>query len=142
MPRKTPETVVRQDGRVQKSRPERIREIQKLVEQGHRAAQIAKALGVGEQQIRNIARAEGIVLPDAFISKTLRLDSKRILTETINGVDAYVSGLSMLDDVGLPELETQEQNDLMQALSRSINGLKKLRTKMEKQYAGSSATAA
>lgn len=142
MARRTPSEVVTTEGKVKKSREERVREIQNLAAQGNRAGQIATELGIGEERVRELARSASITLPDAAIGRVLRPDSKRILTETVNGVDAYVSGLSMLDDVGLPELDMQEQNDLMQALSRSINGLKKLRAKMEKQYAGSNATAA
>lgn len=142
MERTYPREVVQADGTVKKPRAERVKEIRRHAEAGMRAAQIATELGIGEQQVRKIAQQEQIQLPDEAIGRRARLDPERILTETINGIDAYVSGLSMLDGVGLPPLATSDRNDLMQALSRSINGLKKLRTKMEKAYARSDATAA
>lgn len=141
MPRHIP-TIVQSDGKVKKPRAERVKEIETRAECGMRAAQIAADIGIDEKTVRLIANAENIVLPDAAIGGRARLDITRILTETINGVDAYVSGLSMLDDAQLPELTVADRSDLMQALARSINGLKKLRTKMERAYAGHDASAA
>jgi hypothetical protein len=141
MPRRIP-TVVQVDGIVKKPRAERIKEITKRAEQGMRAEQISSEIGVRADYVRQVAKDEGIAIPDDVIGGTRRLNAKRILTETVNGVDAYVSGLSMLDGVDLPDLPSSERGDLMQALSRSINGLKKLRTKMEKFYAGHDASAA
>lgn len=133
-------TVTQMNGVTKKPRAERVKEIVKRVDQGMRAAQIADDIGLDEQQVRKIAKQEGIVLPDAAIGKRARIDIARVLTETISGVDAYVSGLSILDEIDLPQLP--ESAELMQALARSINGLKKLRTKMEKAYARHDATAA
>jgi hypothetical protein len=141
MPKHVP-TVVTESGQVRKSRADRVKEITSRAQQGMNAAQIAADIGIGEQNIRQIANEEGIQLPDFTIGKVRRLDAKRILTETISGVDAYMSSLSMLDDVDLPRLSAAEISDLTQALSRSINGLRKLRTRMEKAYAGHDATAA
>lgn len=141
MPRHVP-TVVKENGRTAKPRIERVKEITKLAESGHRAAQIAEKTGLDEKTVRKIAGEAEIPLPDAAIGKVRKLDAKRILTETINGVDAYVSGLSMLDEIELPSLSDSEKQELMQALSRSINGLRKLRSRMESQYARSNATAA
>lgn len=141
MPRHQP-TYVQSDGVLRKPRIERVKEITKRAEQGMRASQIADDIGIDERTVRLIANEESIALPDFTIGKVRRLDVSRILTETIQGVDAYVSGLSMLDGVELPALSTAERGDLMQALSRSINGLKKLRNKMEKVYAGHDASAA
>jgi hypothetical protein len=130
------------EGSTKKPRTERVDEIRKRAEDGMRASQIATDLGIGESQVRRIAKDEGIALPDAAIGKRARLDATRILTESINGVDAYVSGLSMLEEMEMPELPAQEAGDLLQALARSINGLRKLRTRMEKEYGGCNATAA
>lgn len=133
---------ITETGQVRKPRSERVREIADRAEQGMNAAQIAADIGLSEESVRAIASSEGVALADFAIGKVRRPDAVRILTETINGVDAYVSGLSMLDGADLPPLATNDRNDLMQALSRSINGLKKLRNKMEKAYARSDATAA
>lgn len=141
MPRHQP-IYEQSDGSVRKPRAERVKEIEKRAEQGMRASQIADDIGIDERTVRTIANEENILLPDKAIGKVRKLDVVRILTETVHGVDAYVSGLSMLDGVNLPDLPARERAELMQALSRSINGLKKLRTKMEKAYAGNDATAA
>lgn len=141
MPRHVP-TVVQSNGRVNKPRADRVKEIIKLAEDGMRASQIGAKIGITDNYVRKVARQAGITLIDDTIGGMMRLNPLRILTETINGVDAYVSGLSMLDDAELPELPVTESSDLMQALARSINGLKKLRTKMERAYAGHDASAA
>lgn len=140
--RRQPEVVVQKDGIVKKARGERAKEIARLAADGHRAAQIAERINLDEERVRKIAKDEGIALPDVAIGRTKKLDAKRILEETITGVDAYVSGLSMLDEVELPALDRQQIADLMQGLSRSINGLRKLRTRMEKAYAGPHTSAA
>lgn len=143
VPKHQPEVVVLKDGRTKKTRDKRVAEIAALAQKGNRAAQIAETLSLSEQQVRRLAKVGGVALPDVAIGRTRHLDAKRVLTETINGVDAYVSGLSMLDGAALPELSTAERTDLLQALSRSINGLRKLRTKLtEDVYAGSDSTAA
>lgn len=141
MPRHVP-TVVTTKGAVRKPVAQRAKEIATLAGSGHRAAQIAKKAGISEQQVRKIAQEKAIKLPDETIGRTRRIDAKRVLTETINGVDAYVSGLTMLEEVELPALSATEQRELTEALLRSINGLRKLRVRMEKTYARSQSSAA
>lgn len=141
MPRHVP-TVVTTKGAVRKPVAQRAKEIATLAGSGHRAAQIAKKAGISEQQVRKIAQEKDIKLPDETIGRTRRIDAKRVLTETINGVDAYVSGLTMLEEVELPALSATEQRELTEALLRSINGLRKLRVRMEKTYARSQSSAA
>jgi hypothetical protein len=63
------------DGR--KPRAERIEEIRALASQGHRATQIAETLGIQDQQVRKIARDEGITLPDAAIGKVRLVNARR-----------------------------------------------------------------
>src|SRR6185437_2487938 len=88
MPKHVP-TVVTEDGTTRKPRAERTKEIAALAKTGHRAGQIADELGITEERVREIARADGISLPDHHIGKRAKIDPVRVLTETISGVDAY-----------------------------------------------------
>lgn len=141
MPRHVPTTVTKKGG-MRKPLAERAKEVASLAAGGHRAAQIADRLEITEQQVRSVAKQAEIKLPDDAIGKRRKPDAARILRETINGIDAYVSGLSLLDGTELPALGAAEITELTQALARSINGLRKLRLRMEKSYAGTHAPAA
>ena len=120
-----------------KAKPHQAREleIQRLADEGMRAAQIGAVIGVSAERVRYLAKRAAITLADTAIGRPRRLDAVRILTETINGIDAYVSGLTMLDGAPLPAMPTDDATELMQSLMRSLNGLKKLRTRMEDSYA-------
>lgn len=130
MPRKVTTTVT-EAGQVRKPRDEREAEIAELALDGYKASQIAKKLNISESRVRGIARDAGIILPDKAIGKRARLDARRILIETVEGCDAYVSGLSLLSELPFPNLTKDEVNSLAQALMRSLNGLRKLRVKLE-----------
>jgi len=134
-------TVVKSDGRTYKPEAMRAEEIKRHAAEGMRAAQIGEAIGMSAERVRHLAKRADIVLADKAIGRPRRLDAMRILTETINGVDAYVSGLTMLDGVPLPEMPARDATELMQSIMRSINGLKKLRTRMEDSYARPISTA-
>lgn len=79
------------------ARDDREKQIRSLAEDGNRAAQIAEELGIGEQQVRNIARERGIALPDAVIGKVRKIDAHRVIESTVHGLEGYAQGLQTIN---------------------------------------------
>lgn len=131
VPRRTPDVIEQKNGTVKKSRQKRIEEITKLAAEGARAGQIADKLGLSEQQVRLIANDAEIVLPDASIGKTRRLDPERIIEEAVSGVSAYASGLSILGDLSAQTFSATQIKDWVDTLDASIKSLKKLSTTLK-----------
>lgn len=76
---------------------ERARQIRELAADGNRAAQISEKIGIGEQQIRKIAREEGITLPDAAIGKVQNINAHSLIENTVHGLEGFALGLKMIN---------------------------------------------
>lgn len=74
--------------RTHRPRAEREQEIAALARDGNRADQIAAILKIGEDQVRAIARAGRITLPDAAIGKVRKIDARRVIETTVQGLEA------------------------------------------------------
>jgi hypothetical protein len=71
-------------------------EVAALARLGNRASQIADKIGVSEQQVRAIARTEGIELPDKDIGKVRRVDNRRVVEQTVYGIDGAAQSLKTI----------------------------------------------
>lgn len=132
VPKRQPEVIVQANGTVKKQRGQRIAEISRLAAAGYRAAQIAEELGIGETHIRNIARDEGIRLPDQAIGRTRKLDARRIIEQTISGVAAHVSGAELAGDLSEMDFQPEEIAQWVELLSDSIRSLRRLQNTLER----------
>lgn len=72
----------------------RTSQIAELAGQGHNAAQIAGAIGIDEGVVRRYAKQGGVTLPD--IRGTRRLDSRRVIEQTVLGLESSAASLSAI----------------------------------------------
>lgn len=110
-----------------KSRAIRVAEITKLAAEGFRSEQIAEQIGLGNARVRDIALKEGITLPDSGIRNTRRINSYRVIEETVHTLSGCALGLSTIDgtklDIG--EIDAAEWGEQITLALRPINKLRK-----------------
>lgn len=125
--------VVRKARGQQTDRPatQRVDEIRTLAARGMNSPQIARELGVGEQQIRSIARANNVAIPaDDVIGNARRIDSNRIVAGTVAQIDG-IDGLFNLIDY--TALDGEQLQGWIRSLSGAIRSLTTLKRNLEKE---------
>lgn len=128
--------VIRRLGRQQEnfSRAPRRRKAERIAElaaDGVSSRQMAEALGISDETIRNIAREFDVEIPaDKIIARTRRPDSNRIVTQTVDTLSSLVLGLDLVDydDIDLTEVGqwVTSMDESFRALNRFKNQLKKV----------------
>ncbi len=76
------------------ARAEKIEMIRELAGQGHRANQISVQIGLTEPTVRTYANEAGIELADHAIGKVRKIDNRRVLEQTVYGLEASAQALS------------------------------------------------
>lgn len=79
------------------ARKHKINAIRDLAKRGLTAAQIAGDLNIKEQHVRLLANEQGIELADAVLGRVRRIDSRRVIEETVTSVDALALGIGVVD---------------------------------------------
>lgn len=109
----------------------RLDEIRDLAAQALASHQIATRLGVGVNQIRSVAKANGIEVPaDAVVGRTRLFDSNRIVQGTVTAVDG-IDGL--LDHIDFSTLDGEHLHGWVVSLSDAIRSLTTLRNNLKKE---------
>lgn len=111
---------------------ERVEQIRELASTGHVAAQIATEIGVQEVYVRKLARDADITLPDAAIGKRRRIDSNRIVSETVTAAEGLAFGLDL---IAFEELDTTQIKEWTDSLSNSIRALNRLNKQLKETVA-------
>ena len=76
---------------------------------GMSSGQIGERLGIGDDQVRQIARQHEIdIRADAVLGRARRLDSNRIVRETVHALEGLAMGVELADPAGLDPAEAAE----------------------------------
>jgi hypothetical protein len=111
-----------------KPREDRAREIASLAAEGYLGSQIADEIGIGLEQVQSIARAEGIKLPETAMGRTTgRISARRVVEETVFGIESYVDGLKMIDGATITDISVEDARAWASSLSRSVRTINRLR---------------
>lgn len=95
--------------------------IRDLAEQGYSSRQMPEKVGVSEESVRKIARDFGIEIPaDRSIRGTRRVDSGRIVANTVTALEGLVMGIDLVD---FDDLDPQEAGQWADSLSHSLRAL-------------------
>lgn len=78
------------------ARAEKTEAIRELAEQGHRSSQIASKVGLDEKTVRLYANEAGIELPDKAIGRVLKIDSRRVIEQTVLSLEASAQSLETI----------------------------------------------
>lgn len=108
----------------------RARQIRELVAKGNVASQVATHLGISEQQVRNIAAAEGITLPDAALGKARRIDARRTIEETVLRIEAGAQAMQTVP-MRFDDITKEEAAEWCAVLSDSLGVYRRFHSKLK-----------
>lgn len=92
--------------------------------QNYSSRQMSELLGMHDNDIRAIARKEGIEIPaDAIFSKTKRHNSNQIVEETVHALDGLAMGIQLVSPDELDPARTQEWAASLAESIRTISQL-------------------
>jgi len=123
----------------QESRETRVTQIKALTAKGYRAAQIEEKLGISEAQIRVIANEAGIKLVDHVIGRSARIDNRRVVEQTVLGLEASAASLKTIG-ISFSGITQEDAADWAESLTASIRSFTSLRNKL-KEFANGQAAA-
>jgi hypothetical protein len=101
----------------------RAEQIEELASQGHVVTQIAESLGIGEQRIREIAKRHDVQLPDSAIGKRRRINSDRIVAETVSSLEGLAIGIELIDPKDIDPVEAGSWAESINAVLASFKKL-------------------
>lgn len=101
------------------SSDKRARQIADLTEQGYAPRQIAEKLGIGEQQVRKIAKTHGIDLV-TLLDRTHRIDPNRVVAEIVTSLEGTVMALDLVE---VSQLDSPDVEDWVASLTDSLRSL-------------------
>jgi hypothetical protein len=125
------------DPRTKLPRKERLVQIAELAEQKLSSGQIAQEIGVSENQVRRLARANNIPIPvDDMIrgSQGLTINPVQVLRSTVEDL-AYSMNVtaSLIGTYDFDRLDPVDARDWAQSLDKSLNYLRKLRRELNRR---------
>ncbi|MDP9102233.1 MAG: hypothetical protein M3N21_08830 [Actinomycetota bacterium] len=116
---------------------ERVRIARQLAEQGYTSSQIAIGIGLTEAGTRGLCRREGITVhADRVVAGTRRLDSNRIVEQTVLGVQVSPD---LLVRVIYTDLDRSSIGEWINSLSESLKALRSLKSALEKELSNGAA---
>lgn len=115
-----------------KPRAVRVEEIRALAHAGHRMAQIAQKLGIGESHVGRIATAGGITLPDHALGHTHRIDARRVIEESVSTLEGLALGLRTINGARF-NVSPDELQEWLKSIDESLRVISRVRTYLRKQ---------
>ena len=112
---------------------ERADQIRGLTDRGYSASQIAKEIGVGEQQVRKIATEVGITLVDTALGRRRRVDPNRVIDTTVSSLEGIAIGV---DVVEVADLDPERVEQWATSLSNSLRSLNRLAKQLKEMARG------
>lgn len=82
-------------------RDERMEAIRRLAKEGHRREQIAEELGISEDRVSWLARKGEITLADAVIGHHAKINSYRVVEQSVSTLEGVALGLKTIDGARL-----------------------------------------
>lgn len=133
-PRKPREDQVHQsESRQAGSKSARVEKIAALAAQGFRAQQIATSIGLSEDNVRRYAKEAEITLPDAAIGKTRRIDSRRVIEQTVLSIESAAQTVNTIK-VDLSSITKEEAAEMADAVAEALRIYRLFHNKL-KEYA-------
>lgn len=106
------------------AKAEKTEAIRELSEQGYRASQIAGQIGLTEDTVRLYANEAAIELPDKAIGPVRKLNNRRVIEQTVLGLEASAASLSALP-VSFDDIAPAEAAEWADAVGEALRVFRK-----------------
>jgi hypothetical protein len=102
-----------------------------MAEEGYSSRQIAKELGLTPEYTRQLARDYDIPIPaDKIAGKRRRIDSNRVVNQTVLDVASATAGLDLVE---FSALDREKLAEWVNSLSESLRALSKFANRLKKE---------
>lgn len=109
-------------------RAQRSEDIQRLSNEGNRPEQVAEELGISVEQVRKIAKEEGLKLADAA-NKSHRINVERVIEQTVTAIEGCALGIQVINGQ-LQAISPQQARQWADSLTEPLKALSTLRRKL------------
>jgi hypothetical protein len=117
---------------IKKSYEERVREIKAMVAQGHHTRQIAHTIGLGVEQVFEIARKAKIVMPDSTMGRVHMIKPERVISESVVALEGISLGMQTINGFDPASLPADQLHEWDMSLRQSLKAIKNLHTQIRK----------
>lgn len=107
------------------TRDQRAEIVAGMAEEGHSRDQIARHMGIGREAVSNIGRDYSLTFPADVTSKTRRVDSSRVVRETVSTLEGVRLALPLVDFASLDPSEAKEWTASLDQSIRALNRFNK-----------------
>lgn len=110
------------------TRDQRAEIVASMAAQGHTRHQAAVEVGIGLDAVNDITRDYGITFPADVTKKTRRVDSARVVRETVSTLEGVLITLPLVD---MADLDPREAQHWTASLDQSIRALNRFNKKIK-----------
>jgi hypothetical protein len=114
-------------------RAKRLADIARLASDGNGSDQIADAIGLSRERVRELARTAGIRLADAVTGHRPGLNIHRVVEETVSTLEGLALGLRTIDGARL-ECDTDEARQWVKSIDASLRVIGRVRKILRGSY--------
>ena len=111
------------------TKKERIATIKAMAKEGYKSDQIAEKVGIRAVHIRTLAKQNGITLADAQIGNVHKIDARRVIEKTVEGLAGYALGLQTINGQ-LKEFNSDEAGEWAASIGESLKPIRRLQAKL------------
>lgn len=130
-PRQRDEQIPEPGARGSDAAAQRVRLIRDWAAQGSSSRQMGELLGKRDNVIRQIARDHGIEIPaDRVVGRTRRLDSNRIVAETVHALEGLAMGADLVQPGDLDKTQIPGWAASLTGSLRALNRMVKIMKEM------------
>jgi len=117
------------------AKAEHSERISELARKGHNAEQIADEIGITEKTVRKYAVDASITLPEHIAGRAHRINHRRVIEETVLGLEASAASLRTLG-VSFKGIDPTEAADWAKSMTESLRALTALRNQLKEHANG------
>lgn len=112
---------------------QRLADIARLASEGNASDQIAEAIGLGPERVRELANKAGIRLADVVTGHRPKLNIHRVIEETVSTLEGLALGLRTIDGARL-DCEAEEARQWVNSIDASLRVIGRVRKILRSSY--------
>lgn len=112
---------------------QRLADIARLASEGNASDQIAEAIDLSQERVRELANKAGIRLADVVTGHRPKLKIHRVIEETVSTLEGLALGLRTIDGARL-ECEAEEARQWVNSIDASLRVIGRVRKILRRSY--------